>query len=230
MRLLDCGCGTGSITVGLAQFVAPGQVVAIDNREEAIEQAKSLAEDSEVDNIRFERGDIYELAFADGDFDAVFCHAVVEHLSEPVAALEEMYRVLKTGGVAGVRSIDLDGTIFAPEDPLYAEVLSLVDRLIRHHGSNFKIGKHLRSMLNSSGFARVQATASYDSYGMREAIQAWTQRGISEFSGNFGAELIRQGLADRETVERIAAAYEAWMEDPGTFYARPWCEAVGWKE
>ena len=45
MRLLDCGCGPGSITVGLAQAVAPAETVGIDASPDAIEAARAHAAD-----------------------------------------------------------------------------------------------------------------------------------------------------------------------------------------
>src|SRR5512142_1845750 len=84
MRLLDCGCGPGSITCGLAGIVAPGGVVGIDLYAKALDAAQS------VSNVRFQAASVYELPFPDGSFDAVFSHAVLEHLAEPLKALAEM--------------------------------------------------------------------------------------------------------------------------------------------
>ena len=53
MRLIDCGCGPGSITVDLAGMVAPGDVVGIDTREEALSEARQLARDRGVTNLTF---------------------------------------------------------------------------------------------------------------------------------------------------------------------------------
>ena len=43
MSLLDCGCGPGTITIGLAEVLAPGRVVGIDLYEPRLEQARALA-------------------------------------------------------------------------------------------------------------------------------------------------------------------------------------------
>jgi ubiquinone/menaquinone biosynthesis C-methylase UbiE len=74
MRLLDVGCGPGSITLGLAAAVAPGEVVGVDPRPEPLEQARAAAARGGVANARFEVGSGYELAFPDGSFDAAFAH------------------------------------------------------------------------------------------------------------------------------------------------------------
>lgn len=60
----------------------------------------------EINNIEFLRGSIYEIPLPENAFDAVFSSAVLEHLQEPVLALKEILRVLKPGGIAGVRTLD----------------------------------------------------------------------------------------------------------------------------
>ncbi|GAC1314393.1 MAG: hypothetical protein NVSMB2_03760 [Chloroflexota bacterium] len=95
MRLLDCGCGPGSITVGLAKAVHPGDVVAIDIAPVQLDRARQLADEHGASNITFQLADIYKLPFPDNSFDAGFAHNVLEHLRDPLAALREMRRVLR---------------------------------------------------------------------------------------------------------------------------------------
>lgn len=102
MRLLDCGCGPGTITADLAQVVAPGETIGIDLREEAVAQARALARERQIANLTFQTATIYQLPFPDGSFDAAFTCAVLQHLATPVVALEEIRRVLKPGGVLGI--------------------------------------------------------------------------------------------------------------------------------
>ena len=70
MRLLDVGCGPGSITLGLAEAVAPGEVVGVDLQPAQVEQARALAAERGVANVRFEVASAYALPFPDAAFDA----------------------------------------------------------------------------------------------------------------------------------------------------------------
>lgn len=106
MALLDCGSGPGSITAGLAKVVALGDTVGIDIEPTVVEQARENATSQGLSNLRFEVASIYELPFPDESFDAVFAHTVLQHLSEPVKALGEIHRVMKPGGVVGLRESD----------------------------------------------------------------------------------------------------------------------------
>jgi ubiquinone/menaquinone biosynthesis C-methylase UbiE len=103
MTLLDCGCGPGSITVGLAKAVAPAQTIGIDNDLFQVVGAQVYADEQGVDTVRFESGNVYQLSFSDDSFDAIFSHALFEHLNDPLSALKEMQRVVKPDGVVGGR-------------------------------------------------------------------------------------------------------------------------------
>jgi ubiquinone/menaquinone biosynthesis C-methylase UbiE len=94
MQVLDCGCGPGSITVDVAQRIAPGTVVGIDVDAVQVEQARRLAGERGIANARFEVGSVYELPFPDASFDAAFANNVLNHLGDPLRALLEMRRVL----------------------------------------------------------------------------------------------------------------------------------------
>ena len=63
MRLLDVGCGPGSITAGLARRVAPGETIGIDASSSVIDTARSLR-DPALESLTFEVGSIYEPRFA----------------------------------------------------------------------------------------------------------------------------------------------------------------------
>jgi ubiquinone/menaquinone biosynthesis C-methylase UbiE len=103
MRLIDCGCGPGSITIDLARIVAPGEVVGIDRRQASLSDARTFARERGVANVAFEVANVYQLPFPDRSFDAAFACALLQHLAAPLAALKEIRRVLKPGGVIGKR-------------------------------------------------------------------------------------------------------------------------------
>src|SRR5688572_29223516 len=55
MRLLDCGCGPGSITVDIAEAVAPGEVIGVDQSDYGFTMARTAADERGVSNVRFEQ-------------------------------------------------------------------------------------------------------------------------------------------------------------------------------
>jgi ubiquinone/menaquinone biosynthesis C-methylase UbiE len=53
MKVLDIGCGPGSITMGVANAVAPGEVIGTDPSEYSIDEAMRNAEDAGIENVKF---------------------------------------------------------------------------------------------------------------------------------------------------------------------------------
>ncbi|MBV9547471.1 MAG: class I SAM-dependent methyltransferase [Chloroflexi bacterium] len=128
LRLLDCGCGVGSITIGLAAAVAPGEVIGLDLEPGQIDQARALAREHGVANVTFRVGSVYDLPFADGAFDAAFAHTLLMHLHRPIVGLREIKRVLRPGGVIGVADDDQGTMLLSPAVPLVQEFLVLHQR------------------------------------------------------------------------------------------------------
>ena len=164
MRVLDLGCGPGSITLGFAEAVAPGEAVGVDLQPSQIIQAQALSAARGVTNARFEVADVYSLPFPDGYFNAVFAHAVLMHLREPVRALAEVRRVLQPGGIVGVRDSDWGGRIHAPMTPLLEQWYAITVRVRQRNGGDPFVGRHHRRLLLDAGFARAEASVSVASW------------------------------------------------------------------
>ena len=99
LRVLDFGCGPGTISVGLAKAIEPGELHGIDVEESQIDLARSAAESGGHRNAIFHVGSATRLPFEDDYFDAAHCHAVLMHIPDTQATLSEVRRVLKPGGI-----------------------------------------------------------------------------------------------------------------------------------
>ena len=115
--LLDCGCGPGQITIGLARAVDPGRVTGIDLDEAVLQQARRSAADAGVTNVEYREAGVAALPFPDESFDVVYFHALLCHLPAPLEALSEARRVLKPGGLVAVSEPDMSGFQIATDDP-----------------------------------------------------------------------------------------------------------------
>ena len=226
MDLLDVGCGPGTITLGLAEVVAPGSVVGIDLQLAQVAQARTMAAERPARNARFAVATGYQLPFPSASFDAVFAHAVLMHLREPARALTEMRRVLRPNGIVGVRDPDWGAEFLAPTTPLLEQARALRLRVRQHNGSDpFLVRRHRRLLLEA-GFARAVATAVVESAGSLEETRhraAWFRDQIR----GLGRTAIAEGWIDQPTVDVMAAEYEAWAERPDAFAAEVWCAAIG---
>ena len=140
-KILDVGCGPGTITAGLADRVPRGHVTGVDASEQVVGQARELAGDRP--NLDFTTGDVYALDYPDDTFDVVLAHQILQHLSDPVLALREMGRVTRPGGLVAARDGDFGGMIWYPELPIMDEWLTLYQRVARGNGGEPDGGRHL---------------------------------------------------------------------------------------
>lgn len=231
MRVLDCGCGPGTITAGLAQIVAAGHVVGLDRESAELAQARHYAVQQRVANIEFQLGNVYELPFPTGSFDAVFAHAVLQHLSEPMRALGEMRRVLKPGGIIGVREEDRDADLIYPFPPRLQETHTLLMRFWQQIGGDPYLPKRYRAVLREANFTRIRMTASCEYRSESETRRTWANV-LIQFINNptFIEVATSQEWADATARNEMVAALQTWGDHPDAFWAETWCEAVGWKE
>ena len=151
MALLDCGCGPGTITLGLAQAVAPAQATGIDIEPGMIEQAKAFAAERQVDNVEFQVADIRDLPFSDNSFDVVLTSAVLEHLGDPEHALKELHRVVKKGGLVGVVNTDWGDPLISPENESVSRFFEIFERGFNLYGGSLNRGRHARRMMREAG-------------------------------------------------------------------------------
>src|SRR5260370_16005766 len=168
MRVMDVGCGPGTITVALAEVVAPGRVDGFDLQPAMVKRARAIASEQRVQNVSFSVANVYKLPFSARTFDAVFANAVLMFVSNPLAALTEIRRVLRPGGVVGLRDPDLGGKFLVPTTPLLQQWLDLRIRVRKHDGGDTFRGRYHRGLLLQAGFARARAIASVSTAGSAE--------------------------------------------------------------
>lgn len=214
MSLLDVGCGPGTITADLAERVAPGTVVGIEPVDEPLAAARSL-DTAAV----FETGDVYALAYDDDSFDVVHAHQVLQHLTDPVAALREMRRVCRPGGIVACRDADYETFTWWPTEPRLDRWLDIYRRLARHNGAEPDAGRHLTTWFAEAGFTDVTGTASAWSY-CSPAERAgwaltWSERVLESA---FAAQSVAAGLATDDDLHELAAGWRAWGAAPDGFF------------
>ena len=115
LRVLDFGCGPGTISVGLAEAVAPGELHGVDMEESQVRLARSAAKAIGLDNAKFHVGDVTDLPFEEGFFDIAHCHNVLMHVPDTRAVLAEAKRVLKPGGIVSCREVICESSFTYPE-------------------------------------------------------------------------------------------------------------------
>jgi ubiquinone/menaquinone biosynthesis C-methylase UbiE len=106
-RVLEVAPGPGFLAIELAK--RGFSVTGIDISKSFVEIASRNARDAGV-TIDFRRGDVARMPFADELFDSVVCVAAFKNFPDPIAALNEMYRVLRPGGSASIQDLRKEAT------------------------------------------------------------------------------------------------------------------------
>ena len=230
MRLLDLGCGPGTITVGLAEAVAPGEVHGIDMEESQIALAQAAAAAGKHTNAVFHAGNALELPFEDACFDVVHAHAVVMHIPDTPGVLAEAKRVLKPGGLFASRDLIAESSFFEPNSDGLREAWDTFTSLMRGNGGHPEIGKELKGVLLEAGFTDIQCSASFDSYGTPEDLSFFYGFVIDWF---FSEKLIETvvglGIATREKFDFWRSELQHWRDAPGAFGALAFGECLARK-
>ncbi|HZS15320.1 MAG TPA: methyltransferase domain-containing protein [Candidatus Dormibacteraeota bacterium] len=220
MDLLDAGCGPGTITLDLARIVAPGRVLGVDASADIVAQADALRESSGAGNVEFRCGDVYGLDVDDASFDAVHAHQLLQHLTDPVAALREMRRVLRDGGVLGVRDGDYAAFAWAPRDPLLDRWLELYHAVTRRNGSEADAGRYLLGWVQAAGFRDAVASSSTWTFADPESRAWWGGLWADRVRlSSFATQAVEYGLSDTAELERIAGAWRRWAACEDGYFA-----------
>jgi ubiquinone/menaquinone biosynthesis C-methylase UbiE len=220
MRLLDVGCGPGSITRGLAERLAPGEVVGVDLSPETLAAARADAAARGLTNLRYEEASVYALPFPDGVFDVAYAHQVSQHLREPAAALGEMLRVLRPGGLVAIRDVDWETVAYWPHDPWIDRFIEVHFKTWYRNGGEPRMGRRLRALLNAAPVSEVTISAAVWCYATPAETTAWGDSYAERLlTSPMGARPVEYGFATRADVEAMAAAFRAWAAHPDAFWA-----------
>ena len=210
MRILDLGCGPGSITTGLG-----GRVVGLD------------IAPLPVQGVPVVGGEGSALPFAAASFDAIHLNAVLQHVDDAAAVLREARRVAAPGAVIGVGDADWGSRIMHPHDPLIVRGQE-IQEAVREAG-NVRVGRELRGLLATAGFERAELGAECRAVGSQVAAGQMAAFEASWFvAPEAVAHVTELGVSDVDEMATIASAWERWAADPGACATSIWFTAVAW--
>lgn len=207
--LLDVGCGPATITADLARLVAPGSVVGIDPSAEVIERARA-----EHPGLDLRVGDLFELAdgdLADGRFDVVHAHQVLQHLDDPVGALRAMAALTADGGVVAVRDSDYPAFLWTGGDERLHRWLDVYLQVTRRNGANADAGRHLLRWAREAGLDDVTYSTSTWTYATSEERAWWADLWATRtVQSDLARQAVAYGIATDAELADIAEGWQAW--------------------
>ncbi|KAK6537148.1 hypothetical protein TWF694_011346 [Orbilia ellipsospora] len=215
LKLLDVGCGSGTISTSFAKLIPDGQVTGIDVNANIIPRARAVAEKAGVENIEFQQGSVFQLPFDDETFDITWCHQVLVHIANPWDALREMLRVTKRGGIVAAREGDYESECVWPELPGLTAFHGLMAGLMIAGGGTPAAGRQLLSWALKAGAERRQIELGYSaqSYNTPNERTILSQGMCQQLrGGGFRDRALKFGLEVKEDFEEMAKAWEEWAQ------------------
>jgi len=176
-RYLDAGCGSGDYIPEL--LAREGEVFAIDVAAQMISQAKArfCAFDT-TEKLHLSQADVTNLDFPESYFDAIIAVGLIEYLSIDEPVLEELYRVLRPGGIL-ILTVPNLASPFMTLDTMISHVKQFIERLLawarghdlspafaHRHFFPWKLDRQLRQV----GFRKLDY--AYCTYGFFSAPRA----------------------------------------------------------
>jgi SAM-dependent methyltransferase len=216
--VLDVGCGPGTITIDIAQRVAPGKVIGIDASADVIDDARAASRD--VKNVEFRVGDIYALDLGGATFDVVHAHQLLQHLPDPVGALRAMRRVCTPGGVVAARDGDYGAYCWYPADPTLDRWLALYRTIARHNGGEPDAGRCLYAWAHEAGFDTVEPGASVWCFASPEERSWWGGLWADRMTSSaIARQAVDENFATEVELREIADGLRRWGDNSDGWFA-----------
>ena len=219
-QILDVGCGPGTITIDLARRVAPGSVFGVDNELAPLREARAGADAQNVSNVTFAVSDVYQLGYQDGTFDVVHAHQLLQHLAEPVAALREMGRVCRAGGIVAARDADYAAMTWYPPDPRLDRWLELYQRVARSNRAEPDAGRRLLSWAQAAGFVAITPSSSVWCHATPEERAWWGGLWAERITNSaLSTQAMDSHLATRDDLAEMAEGWRQWAAQNDGWFA-----------
>jgi ubiquinone/menaquinone biosynthesis C-methylase UbiE len=176
MKLADFGCGAGHALASFAEYLGPeGHVTGIDISSHQLEVARLRLERIGARNFQLIESRAENIPVDDHSFDFVYSRYLLIHLTDPPAAIREMLRVLKPGGVLFIDDADLTSCFSSPPSAA-DEFARIFAALGTHRGVDYTLGRKLHSLMLDAGIEALELSIEQPGYmrGDEKRVVAWS--------------------------------------------------------
>lgn len=223
-RTLEMGAGTGLFARALAARLPQGSVLGIELDERQLRAARLEADP--LGNLELRQGDVLDPPLRSdewGRFDLVHARFLLEHLTQPGAAVATMARAVRPGGRVVLVDDDHDTLRLWPEAPAFLRVWRAYCEQYTLRGMDPWIGRRLTGLLHGAGLQPVQAEMLFFGACAGMPLFGTVVGNMAGVVEGAGADIVRTGTLAAEDLEEGLSQFEAWSREPDAalWYAVP---------
>ena len=218
-KVLEAGCGVGAQTLTLVKNSPHACFISVDISEESIREAKGKIREAGFSNVSFQQGDIFKLPFETESFDHLFICFVLEHLAQPVEAINCLKKLIKVGGTITVIEGDHGSTYFYPDSEAAHKTIQCQVELQRRTGGNANIGRELYPILKKVGFSSIQVSPRivYVDSSKPQLVEGFTRNTFTAMIEGVREQSINSGLIEAGIFDQGIKDLYRTTEDDGVF-------------
>lgn len=217
--ILEAGCGVGAQIKTVAPQNPKSSFISIDISAESVALAKQVTASQGIENVQFQQADIFNLPFQPQSFDHIFVCFVLEHLSDPVEALNQLKKVLKPGGTITVIEGDHGSTYFHPDSQEAQQAVECQVKLQANNGGDANIGRRLYPLLEAAAFQDIKVSPRqvYVDDSKPNWVEGFTRNTFTAMIQGIAEQAIEAQLMSRQDMEKGIQDLLRTAEGGGTF-------------
>jgi SAM-dependent methyltransferase len=196
-----------------------------------VAEASTVALDRALPTLTFATGDLHSVVAAAGGYDVVHAHQVLQHVADPVAALQAMAALVAPRGLVAARDAYYSAMTWWPSEPSLDRWLQIYRGVTKHNGAECDAGRRLLHWARQAGFQTVEYSTSNWTYATPADLDWWCDLWADPvIATRFADQAVEFGLSDRDELSVISAARRAWGRRDDAVFVVPHGEIIAMRD
>jgi SAM-dependent methyltransferase len=215
MHVLDVGCGTGNMSLIIAELVGnTGNVTGIDISEEQLVVAREKAKEKNITNIDFQQLSEEDIFSLRKKYDFIYCRFVLMHLAAPQKTLRNLYLSLNPGGILATEEPTMSSCFSVPSSGAFKRSIEILMDCANRLNLNFDVGDNLFEMYRAIGCADVDIHIEL----AQQIVTQNPEKRLMEFLIVEAApKYIANDVSTQEEINHIAKEMKTLTDQPASY-------------